>query len=123
MDPSTPGVYTYDTTRSHPAARPIAPAGPGTGYGFHHEGYAGGYCPPEYGHGCPPGNCQQHFMPRHVQSYSYDRPSDLVYPQPNSTRSEEHPTELQSLMRISYAVFGLKNTTNNTARATIYPTD
>src|SRR3546814_5250374 len=26
-------------------------------------------------------------------------------------RSEEHTSELQSLMRISYAVFGLKNTT------------
>src|SRR3546814_10254275 len=28
------------------------------------------------------------------------------------TRSEEHTSELQSLMRISYAVFGLKKTTN-----------
>src|SRR3546814_4702853 len=33
-------------------------------------------------------------------------------------RSEEHTSELQSLMRISYAVFCLKkkNTTNNTTR-------
>src|SRR3546814_6345898 len=30
------------------------------------------------------------------------------------TRSEEHTSELQSLMRISYAVFCLKNTTINT---------
>src|SRR3546814_10453996 len=30
------------------------------------------------------------------------------------TRSEEHTSELQSLMRISYAVFCLKKTTNNT---------
>src|SRR3546814_7017598 len=29
-------------------------------------------------------------------------------------RSEEHTSELQSLMRISYAVFSLKNKTNNT---------
>src|SRR3546814_1126406 len=29
-------------------------------------------------------------------------------------RSEEHTSELQSLMRISYAVFCLKKTTNNT---------
>src|SRR3546814_5658529 len=29
-------------------------------------------------------------------------------------RSEEHTSELQSLMRISYAVFCLKNTTNTT---------
>src|SRR3546814_7012151 len=29
-------------------------------------------------------------------------------------RSEEHTSELQSLMRISYAVFGLKKKTDNT---------
>src|SRR3546814_5088045 len=35
---------------------------------------------------------------------------------PNNTRSEEHTSELQSLMRISYAVFCLKKkkTTSNT---------
>src|SRR3546814_3464456 len=35
-------------------------------------------------------------------------------PKPTATRSEEHTSELQSLMRISYAVFCLKkkNTTN-----------
>src|SRR3546814_17943625 len=32
----------------------------------------------------------------------------LVIPQPKSARSEEHTSELQSLMRISYAVFCLK---------------
>src|SRR3546814_2218544 len=31
---------------------------------------------------------------------------------PISARSEEHTSELQSLMRISYAVFSLKQTTN-----------
>src|SRR3546814_3208290 len=31
-------------------------------------------------------------------------------------RSEEHTSELQSLMRISYAVFCLKKTTNNTKK-------
>src|SRR3546814_2303834 len=34
---------------------------------------------------------------------------DAVYP----LRSEEHTSELQSLMRISYAVFCLKKTKNN----------
>src|SRR3546814_6222360 len=38
--------------------------------------------------------------------------SVVVFPQPlgpsNETRSEEHTSELQSLMRISYAVFCLK---------------
>src|SRR3546814_9055555 len=31
----------------------------------------------------------------------------------DAPRSEEHPSELQSLMRTSYAVFGLKKKTNN----------
>src|SRR3546814_7376888 len=34
-------------------------------------------------------------------------------------RSEEHTSELQSLMRISYAVFCLKKKTNNTKRAQV----
>src|SRR3546814_10706456 len=33
---------------------------------------------------------------------------------PSTVRSEEHTSELQSLMRISYAVFCLKNTNHNT---------
>src|SRR3546814_10760164 len=37
-------------------------------------------------------------------------PADLVQILPS--RSEEHTSELQSLMRISYAVFCLKNKTN-----------
>src|SRR3546814_1698665 len=35
--------------------------------------------------------------------------SDLVVPTRLPSRSEEHTSELQSLMRISYAVFCLKN--------------
>src|SRR3546814_5844770 len=34
--------------------------------------------------------------------------SDILYPLYQSARSEEHTSELQSLMRISYAVFCLK---------------
>src|SRR3546814_5811532 len=37
-----------------------------------------------------------------------------LYVPPDSFRSEEHTSELQSLMRISYAVFCLKKKTNNT---------
>src|SRR3546814_9714421 len=33
--------------------------------------------------------------------------------EPGATRSEEHTSELQSLMRISYAVFCLKKNNNN----------
>src|SRR3546814_8841785 len=36
------------------------------------------------------------------------------------TRSEEHTSELQSLMRISYAVFCLKKKKTNTEQQTIY---
>src|SRR3546814_1219180 len=45
-----------------------------------------------------------------------DRPSDYNYV---SARSEEHTSELQSLMRISYAVFCLKKKTlqNNKTRS------
>src|SRR3546814_9408106 len=44
------------------------------------------------------------------------RPDRHPLPHPHITRSEEHTSELQSLMRISYAVFCLKKkkkTTNN----------
>src|SRR3546814_8372950 len=34
----------------------------------------------------------------------------------NKVRSEEHPSELQSLMRISYAVFCLQKKTNETSQ-------
>src|SRR3546814_7666898 len=36
------------------------------------------------------------------------RPPDLFQPTQTTRRSEEHTSELQSLMRISYAVFFLK---------------
>src|SRR3546814_9791144 len=39
-------------------------------------------------------------------------PSPLVLALANPTRSEEHTSELQSLMRISYAVFCLKKKKN-----------
>src|SRR3546814_5298350 len=47
-------------------------------------------------------------------------------PVKGSTRSEEHTSELQSLMRISYAVFCLKKKTceqNRTLQPTIHQTE
>src|SRR3546814_9199447 len=45
------------------------------------------------------------------------QPPDIAMPQgaqpPRRVRSEEHTSELQSLMRISYAVFCLKKKNNN----------
>src|SRR3546814_10362680 len=43
-----------------------------------------------------------HVHPRHPRAFV------SAYGQDDGCRSEEHTSELQSLMRISYAVFGLK---------------
>src|SRR3546814_8097397 len=43
-------------------------------------------------------------------------PSPLICIVVLTVRSEEHTSELQSLMRISYAVFCLKKKNNNTTR-------
>src|SRR3546814_7678881 len=40
--------------------------------------------------------------------YRHEPGSRTPIPDPETTRSEEHTSELQSLMRISYAVFCLK---------------
>src|SRR3546814_3460740 len=45
-----------------------------------------------------------------------DYPASPLKPAPPRDRSEEHTSELQSLMRISYAVFCLKKKKINTAR-------
>src|SRR3546814_9637323 len=44
--------------------------------------------------------------------------SQKVYPDLEDFRSEEHTSELQSLMRISYAVFCLKKKNNTTLNKT-----
>src|SRR3546814_3078714 len=48
----------------------------------------------------------------------YGKPRPALIVQSNLLRSEEHTSELQSLMRISYAVFCLKkkNTKHNTTK-------
>src|SRR3546814_10003742 len=43
-----------------------------------------------------------------------------MIPQLSATRSEEHTSELQSLMRISYAVFCLKKKNEELKHTTIY---
>src|SRR3546814_7318822 len=47
-----------------------------------------------------------------VQPLTGCGPGSLIGPLPNAVRSEEHTSELQSLMRISYAVFCLKKKKN-----------
>src|SRR3546814_9931643 len=44
----------------------------------------------------------------HVWAESYQRTLDNIFGVVGEVRSEEHTSELQSLMRISYAVFCLK---------------
>src|SRR3546814_1359823 len=45
---------------------------------------------------------------------------DVVFKRLFYHRSEEHTSELQSLMRISYAVFCLKKKTKDTKNTTVY---
>src|SRR3546814_5217323 len=50
--------------------------------------------------------------PTYVPAYVRRYPFMLAKLRPDSERSEEHTSELQSLMRISYAVFCLKKKKN-----------
>src|SRR3546814_1014380 len=53
-------------------------------------------------------------VPRHAAHgrRPAESPAQAVRPRRPAVRSEEHTSELQSLMRISYAVFCLKKKTN-----------
>src|SRR3546814_10519227 len=59
-----------------------------------------------------PGHCRPRFLPtgaRGTHSHGFpDRARRAEFPDVRGLRSEEHTSELQSLMRISYAVFCLK---------------
>src|SRR3546814_6493391 len=56
-----------------------------------------------------PGSCPQHYRRPRRRPASVRVPASQLRPQsPPRPRSEEHTSELQSLMRISYAVFCLK---------------
>src|SRR3546814_7675313 len=55
-------------------------------------------------------------LPQIVEDHQHltEGKSLQLHLEPTPRRSEEHTSELQSLMRISYAVFCLKKTTNTT---------
>src|SRR3546814_6597188 len=57
-----------------------------------------------------PSDCPDHPFPNVDDQPALfgDRDEAVGHPQPLGMRSEEHTSELQSLMRISYAVFCLK---------------
>src|SRR3546814_7885044 len=73
------------------------------------------------GHGVPPGSPTEKLLtalgrhgqrPAHIHFFISADDHRKLTTQIN--RSEEHTSELQSLMRISYAVFCLKNTQSST---------
>src|SRR3546814_4049407 len=54
-------------------------------------------------------HCSVNLSDRHYQGDSWNRHSpDGHHGTPTASRSEEHTSELQSIMRMSYAVFDLK---------------
>src|SRR3546814_4998975 len=64
-----------------------------------------------------------HFSGSSALTLGFDRPPDAPNTALAFSRSEEHTSELQSLMRISYAVFCLKKKQNNdTAQILTLPT-
>src|SRR3546814_8238085 len=74
--------------------------------------YSGGFVPPLRG----PGTLVLTAARSDRSSFGCGSDSDITYF--GKARSEEHTSELQSLMRISYAVFCLNKKTNNTHKKT-----
>src|SRR3546814_10709280 len=74
-----------------------------------------GHAEPAHGHGTELRSLGDGRASRDVQSvrgrFSEERLRRWHFHRPGSLRSEEHTSELQSLMRISYAVFCLKKKT------------
>src|SRR3546814_9648259 len=71
-----------------------------------------------------PSRSRSHELPDHRKLRPAVR-HELPHPRPAAPvppvgRSEEHTSELQSLMRISYAVFCLKKNTNNRKKRVSY---
>src|SRR3546814_7287386 len=60
-------------------------------------------------------------QPRSVERFQPPDPAGIEAVEVGSGRSEEHTSELQSLMRISYAVFCLKKKTNKNNISTQKP--
>src|SRR3546814_3550376 len=61
---------------------------------------------------------RQHRHHEQQHRVQQDLPARVLHPVGHRQRSEEHTSELQSLMRISYAVFCLKKKKKNTHMTT-----
>src|SRR3546814_7697697 len=59
------------------------------------------------------------YSERYEETAALARPDPGIRECPRPCRSEEHTSELQSLMRISYAVFCLKNKNKNSTTINI----
>src|SRR3546814_7378664 len=71
--------------------------------------------------GCFRGAVQRRLVDRTAgQGLRAGQRASLPAPQARLFRSEEHTSELQSIMRISYAVFCLKTKTKHTEQPTYY---
>src|SRR3546814_2904032 len=97
-DTATTEKYSYCHTRSRHDARPISRRGP-PGYDYQLSFRR------SRTHG---GRCHQPTVSRFARPARRGARLQLGNRCPLFTRSEEHTSELQSLMRISYAVFCLK---------------
>src|SRR3546814_4836598 len=62
------------------------------------------------------------YLPAPLPAWAIAAPLTPVSPPPPEMRSEEHTSELQSLMRISYAVFCLKKKKKNITHDMLYCT-
>src|SRR3546814_10546265 len=105
MDTAPPEIYSNCHTRSRHDALPISEL-------LHHVGLAADIQVDLHRAGAGHHVQAQRADPGHVLAHDLvaplGHPRHLFAPPFGLERSEEHTSELQSLMRISYAVFGLK---------------
>src|SRR3546814_5722141 len=96
--------FQYGSCRGSPPSSPSAPL-PGSRRISRPQGNVAASAAAWCDH-CPHGTDERHLIRKYAAPW---------YPQSDHdpSRSEEHTSELQSLMRISYAVFCLKKKTQN----------
>src|SRR3546814_5429334 len=118
---ATPGIYTYGHTLSLHAALPIGPAGHPRPFRPAHallsraDGHEGACRVRDRGPADRAALAAA--LPGHRRRARRD--ADRVRRTPLLPRSEEHTSELQSLMRSSYAVYCLKKNKKHHAHATL----
>src|SRR3546814_1938673 len=103
---ATTEIHTYVRTLSLPDALPVSAAmTPGRGWARRRASPP--FCRPVRGLRSPAAGRGRHAVSRRDRRHAARGPDAVA------ARSEEHTSELQSLMRISYAVFCLKKKTRS----------